>query len=117
MDLKKKKETSKICCKNYYEKNKEYIIEQNKEYHEKHKEFFIEYQKQYREKNKEKIQERYENNKEKINKQRKNYYEKNKDHYREKHKCGCGGCYTTDNKSQHNKTKKHLKYIQENESN
>ena len=84
LDLKKKKETNKICCKNYYEKNKEYIIEQNKKYHEKHKE----YQKQYIEQNK-------------LN---------------EKHRCGCGGCFTTQNKSIHSKTKKHLKYIQENES-
>ena len=33
----------------------------------------------------------------------------------EKHKCICGGCFTTVNKSHHFKTKKHLKYIQENE--
>ena len=94
LDLKKKKETSKICCKNYYEKNKEYIIEQNKDYNEIHKESIIKYQKQYREINKDKI------------KQNKN----------EKHQCECGGRYSTCHKSQHNKTKKHLKYIQENES-
>ena len=34
----------------------------------------------------------------------------------EKHKCICGGCFTTKHKSAHFKTKKHLKYIQGNES-
>jgi len=80
LDLKKRKETSKICCKNY---------------NEIHKESIIKYQKQYREINKDKI------------KQNKN----------EKHECECGGRYSTCHKSAHFKTKKHLKYIQENELN
>ena len=50
----------------------------------------------------------------------KKYREKNKDktqeYKNEKHKCRCGGCFTTANKSPHNKSKKHVKYIQENES-
>ena len=47
----------------------------------------------------------------------KDYYTQNKDYHHKKHKCGCGGCFTTQNKSKHSKTKKHLKYIQENELN
>jgi hypothetical protein len=50
------------------------------------------------------------------NQYKKDYYIQNKDYHHEKHKCGCGGCFTTQNKSIHFKTKKHLKYIQENES-
>ena len=69
-----------------------------KDYNEIHKESIIKYHKQYREINKDKIKQ-------------------NKDYLLEKHKCGCGGCFTTQNKSAHSKTKMHLKYIQENELN
>ena len=63
------------------------------------------YDKVYKERNKDKLQVKY-----------KDYYEKNKDYYREKHQCLCGGCFTTKYKLKHLKTKKHLQYIQENES-
>ena len=58
--------------------------------------------------------------KHKIKEYGNNYYVQNKDNIKqkknEKHQCLCGGCYTTVNKSIHYKTKKHLKYTQENES-
>ena len=114
LDLEKKRINGKIYKKNYYEQNKDKCTKMNKEYHEIHKEFFIEYQKLYHEKHKEffiEYQKEYQ----------KQYREKNKDNIKqknnEKHQCLCGGCYTTVNKSYHYKTKKHLKYIQENESN
>ena len=48
----------------------------------------------------------------------KKQYEKEyrKNYRQEKHKCICGGSFTTQHKLEHFKTKKHLKYIQENES-
>jgi hypothetical protein len=94
LDIVKRKQSYKICNKNYCEKNKEKIQEQKKDYYDQNKDKFLEYQKDYREKNKDKI----------------------KDNFNEKHKCGCGGCFTTAHRSAHFKTKKHLKYIQENES-
>ena len=59
----------------------------------------------------------YEKNKDQIKGYEKDYYVRNKDYLQQKHKCKCGGCFTTVNKSTHSKTKKHLKYIQENKLN
>ena len=52
--------------KEYYEKNKEQILEKGKEYRENNKEQIAEKSKKYHEKNKEKIKEYLEDNKEKI---------------------------------------------------
>ena len=71
------------------------------------------YEKDYRDKNKNKIKDYYVQNKDRI----KDYYVQNKDKLNEKHECECGGRYSTCHKSVHFKTKKHLKYIQENELN
>lgn len=69
---------------------------------------YVEYQKEYREENKIKIQE-YQKG------YQKEYYNENKDkiniHKKEKNICLCSGCYTTQNKSIHYKTKKHQEYI------
>ena len=79
------------------------------------------YIKAYYDKNKDKIKENsnnyYVQNKDVIDKRHKDYYIRNRDNLNEKHKCECGGCITTQHKLTHFKTKKHLKYIQENESN
>ena len=58
----------------------------------------------------------YDQNRDKINEKHKVYREQRRDVNKEKHRCECGGCYTTQNKSIHFKTKIHIKYIQENES-
>ena len=79
----------------YVDEMKQYKKDYYKNYNEIHKESIIKYHKQYREINKDKI------------KQNKN----------EKHECECGGRYSTCHKSEHFKTKKHLKYIQENKLN
>jgi hypothetical protein len=71
-----------------------------KEYHEENKEKIIEYQKEYRE-----------NNREKLNENGKIFYENNKNKINEKITCSCGGCYTTQHKSSHLKTKKHTDYL------
>jgi len=71
--------------KQYYNDNKDKIIEKSKEY--------------------------YKQNKEKS----KEYYEKNKDiilaKKNEKHMCICGNCYTNASKLQHLKSKKHQQYL------
>ena len=73
--------------KQYYEINKEQISEQKKQYYETNKGQILEQHKQYYETNKDKIQEQkkqyYEQNKEQILEQKKQYYEQNKDKKRE----------------------------------
>ena len=77
----------------------------NKEYRENNKNKINEYAKEYRE-----------NNKNKIKENKKQYYFHNKDKIKknknEKFNCPCGGCYTYANKSQHNKTKLHIEYLE-----
>ena len=53
----------------------------------------------------------YQNNKEETLEQKKLYYHNNKEKQNEKFECECGGRYTFQHKSIHNKTKKHLKFI------
>ena len=69
--------------KEYYEVNKETILEQKKEYYETNKEALLEQRKEYREANKEAISEQkkehYEANKEAISEQKKAYREANKE--------------------------------------
>jgi len=113
------KEKIKEYYKEYVEANKEKIKERQKEYVEANKEKIKEYYKEYVEANKEKINERrkeyVEANKEKINERRKEYVEANKEKINERSKkkydCECGGKYIYANKSQHFKTKKHLKFV------
>jgi hypothetical protein len=74
--------------KEYYEDNKEKILEKIKEYKEANKEKIAERMKEYYEANKEKIlekeKERYENNKEKKLEKHKEWYENNKEKKLEK---------------------------------
>ena len=71
----------------YYEQNKDRIKEQKQQYYETNKEQISEQQKQYYEQNKEQVQERhkqyYEQNKQQIRKQKQQYYEQNKDKFKE----------------------------------
>ena len=50
--------------------------------------------------------------KEHIKEYSKQYYEKNKDKLKTKCSCECGSTYTLNHKSDHIKTKKHMKYIE-----
>ncbi len=100
MKILKFKMDQKEKNKEYYEKNKEDILQKRKEYHEnnkenrkeyyeKNKEDILQKQKEYYEENKDKIKEYNENNKEKIKEQHKKYAENNKEkikEYREKNK-------------------------------
>ena len=58
----------------------------------------------------------YDANKVVLAEYQKQYYSQNNNAIREKkkqsHQCPCGGKYTTNNKSQHEKTTKHIKYMQ-----
>lgn len=87
--------THKEYDKKYYEINKEQILEYHKNYYQQNKDEISEYHKN-----------RYEANKEKIQKWQK-----------AKLTCECGSKYSKSNKSQHMKTVKHQKYInQQNEN-
>ena len=96
-------------AKDYYESNKEKILEQKKEYHESNKEKIAEYNKQYNEDNKEKILEKkkiyYQDNKEKILEKQKEKIFKNVicDH------CGCQ--IREHNLKKHQKSKKCINFV------
>ena len=69
----------------------------------------------YRQDNKESMKQYYNDNKEIILERHKKHYESNKQVINEKQKqlvyCECGNSFTVSNKSQHNKTKKHISFI------
>ena len=104
-----------IRCYTTKEQKIEQKIEQNKEHYEKNKVEINEKQKEHYEKNKVEIREQqkdyYEKNKVELKEQQKEHYEKNKVEINEKHTCNCGGKYTTIHKLRHEKTQKHLNFI------
>ena len=101
--------------KNYYENNKDKLCEKKKEYYNDNKDKLCEKNKNYRENNKKKISEKNknyrENNKDKLCEKNKNYRENNKKKINKKINCECGGKYTSSHKSQHFKTKLHQSFI------
>jgi len=98
--------------KEWYQDNKEQILQQKKEYYANNKEQIAQKEKEYRENNKEKLKQYYANNKEKIAQQTKEYRENNKAKLNQKFQCECGGKYTHKNKPSHMKTNKHKKYLE-----
>lgn len=54
----------------------------------------------------------YNENKVQIAKKKKEYRADNTERINQKHTCLCGGQYSTKNRSEHNKTQKHIKYCQ-----
>tara|TARA_R110002110_G_scaffold296360_2_gene510588 strand:+ start:869 stop:1519 length:651 start_codon:yes stop_codon:yes gene_type:complete len=100
--------------KKYRENNQEKIDEKNKKWKENNKEKKLKYDKEYYEKNQEKKKEYRENNKEKNQEYSKEYREKNKDKIHKKFNCECGGKYTHQTISTHLKTKKHIKFLENN---
>ena len=93
----------KLYKKQYYEKNREEIRNQNKKYYEKNREEILNQNKKH-----------YEKNREEIRNQNKKNYENNRDKILEKFDCECGGKYVYSHKSRHFKTKKHQNYIKTN---
>ena len=102
--------------KEYYKDNKEKI----KQYKEDNKEKIKENNKEYRDNNKEKIKNYYEKNKEQIIEKIKNYYKDNKEKIKInaaiKINCLCCSCFRKGDLSKHNKTKKHIEFINNNNS-
>jgi hypothetical protein len=109
------REANKEKIKEYYEENKEKIKEYQKEYYEENKEKIKEYRKEYREENKEVIAEKgreyREANKEVIAEKKKKYHEANKEKLKEKYTCECGSVLRKNEKSRHERTKKHQAYM------
>jgi vacuolar-type H+-ATPase subunit I/STV1 len=128
------KENPKLYKQDWYEENKEQILQKAKENYEENKEQKLEYQKQYAEENKEQIkgyQEEYrEKNKEKLSEQKKEYRAAHKEEAAETQKkwkeankekikeqraqiinCECGCQYTFGNKHRHLKSNIHTTYI------
>ena len=115
----------------YYIRNNECVNKAipnrtNKEYYQDNKQKIDNVNKAYYENNIEHIKElariRYLDNKEKIDKQHKEYYENNKecrrqynrDHYKktkENITCQCGESFLKKNTNRHNKSKKHIEFI------
>jgi hypothetical protein len=100
----KLREGKKEYLKKYYDENKEIISEKGKEKYQKNKDEILARNKKYREEHKDEISARkkkiYQKNKEKIS-------EKSK----EKYTCVCGSNIRKSEKSCHEKSKKHIKYI------
>jgi ribosome-interacting GTPase 1 len=99
-----------------------YIPKQtDREYYEKNKECILQKCKQYKQDNKEKIKENAkiysQNNKEKISEKNKQYAKDNKEKlkgYRSKTiNCECGRTYTLGHKLRHFKSQKHQNYLEE----
>tara|TARA_R110000823_G_scaffold220211_1_gene348894 strand:+ start:242 stop:889 length:648 start_codon:yes stop_codon:yes gene_type:complete len=99
------KEYSKEISKEYYNNNKEAILEREKKYRESHKESIAEYKKEYCEKNKEAIAEK-----------NKEYYQKNKEFINKKNSekitCECGAVLVKHGKNRHINTLKHQQFCQ-----
>ncbi len=127
------KEEKEKQKQDWYEENKDNILQKAKEHYEEHKEQKIEYQKQYSKENFEHIAEQKkiyrEENKEKLSEQKKIYREEhkeeikatiakwcevNKEKLKEKRSqivdCECGNQYTFGNKQRHLQSKIHTDY-------
>lgn len=72
----------------------------------------------YYERHKEQIKDKYETNKSKINERRRKLYEQQKDIILQKHKetvvCQCGVSYCKHTRARHEKSKKHINFINKN---
>ena len=84
------RDANKENKKQYYDLNKEHLIEKKKIYRDANKEKIDNYQKAYRITNRDKIRE----------------------HKNQKYNCQCGGQYTHDHKARHLRTDRHRKYLE-----
>ena len=130
------KEEPKLYKHDWYEDNKDYILEKAKNNYEENKEQKIKYQTQYAQENKEKISEYHKEyrklNKETLAEKTKIYREEHKEEarisqkeWREKNKeilkakqgeivnCECGHQYTFGNRSRHFQSKVHLQFTEQ----
>jgi hypothetical protein len=130
----------KKAIKINYAKNKEKILQYQKEYRQKNKNNIKEQRKLYREKNHETIclkkREFYQQNKTDILKKQKEYKDSNREHILQKNLkyyqnnkntildqrkesfiCVCGTSYTKYHKARHEKTKKHIQFMEQQNEN
>jgi hypothetical protein len=100
----------------YYNENKDTISEKQKIYNEKNKEQILERHKEYREKNRNLLSEKQkiyvEKNKQIVSEKRREYREKNKEKIKLKYTCCCGSISVITHKTRHEKSKKHIEFIQ-----
>ena len=116
--------------KEYHKDNKEYRNEYTRQYHKDNKENIRQQLKQYRKDNKEKIKQYRKDNREKIRQQTKQYRKDNKEKLQKKSKeyiekniekirerqstkytCECGSTITKKSKARHERTQKHINFI------
>jgi len=102
--------------KEWEEENKEKRSEQHKKWEEENKEKRSEQHTQYRKENKPQIAEKQKKYNENHKEEKKQYdalrREKNKEQLKQRHECKCGGYFCIGDKSKHEKTKKHLAFLQ-----
>ena len=120
--------------KEYYDDNREQILERKREYYQENKEDILQKTKDYTDNNKDKVLERkklyYTNNKDTINQKNKVYaetnkdkikeyhaewYSKNKDKFNEDRKtridCECGGRFSKNHKARHLQSNIHQEWL------
>ena len=110
-------------AKKHREQNKEHLLEKEQEYREQNRENLRAGYKKYREQNKEKVAEKQkewrEQNKEKVAEKQKEWREQNKEKISEKYKqkvvCDCGSEVAIGYLCKHKKTKKHLAWVESQE--
>jgi hypothetical protein len=103
----------------YYQDNKEKLLQKEKEYHVMDKDKIDDYKKRYKSENTEKIKEKRKQgsirNKINISGSGKLYYETNKDRIKEYKTepitCECGCCVKRQELTRHKKTQKHVKLM------
>jgi len=111
--------------KEWYQDNKESVIQRTRKYYQEHKEEIAQKKAEYRQEHKEEIAEYHKkyniDNNTKLNKYRRNYYEKNKDillekqakHNKEKVTCECGSSVSRHCLTRHKTSHKHKKIMEE----
>jgi putative protein kinase ArgK-like GTPase of G3E family len=109
------KSTPTRTKKEWAEDNKERLAEKQKEYYKNNIEKIEKYREDNKEQHSKTKKEHYEKNKEKILESQKEYREKNKEKISEKTKekivCECGKEITKCNKSRHEKSKRHVEFL------
>lgn len=109
----------------YIDLNKDIVVNKILKPSKRTKQMIEEYQSQYYQDNKEKLdtysKKRYQDNKETLDKKNKEYYEKNKEAIAEQRKqkiiCICGAEINICSKGYHKKSKKHITFLLEQQTN
>ena len=103
--------TKKEYDEEYNQLHKEQIKEKAKEYYEQNKEYHKDYYQQNKGHKKEHMKKYREEHKEELAEKKRVYREVNKEKNIKKYDCECGGKYTHQSISIHEKTQRHQEYI------